>query len=85
MGKGDRHDENFAQIIKIAIQYNKAVRIGVNWGSLDQELLTNLMDQNATLPEPKDFKEVTYEAMIQSALQSAEYAQKLGLPKIAIL
>jgi len=85
VGKGNRHDENFAQIIKIAIEYNKAVRIGVNWGSLDQELVTDFMDANAKLKEPKDFKEVTYNTMIHSALSSAEHAQKLGLPKDKIV
>ena len=85
VGKGDRHDENFASIVKIAIEHNKAVRIGVNWGSLDQELLTDLMDRNAKLKDPKDFKEVTYAAMIQSALQSAELAQKIGLAENKIV
>ncbi len=81
VGKGRLHDDNFAQIIKIAVDNGKAVRIGVNWGSLDQELLTELMDQNAEASHPKDFGEVTREAMVQSALRSAEYALKLGLPR----
>src|SRR5262249_47783160 len=85
VGKGRLHDDNFAQIIKIAIDNNKAVRIGVNWGSLDQELLTELMDVNAKLAKPKDFSAVTQEAMVQSALRSAEYAQELGLPKDKII
>ena len=85
VGKGDRHDENFAQIVKIAVEHDKPVRIGVNWGSLDQEMLTQLMDENAKLKEPKDFKEVTYQAMIQSALTSAECAEKLGLGKDKII
>jgi len=85
VGRGNRHDENFASIIKIAIEYNKPVRIGVNWGSLDQELLTQLMDDNAKTKEPKDFKQVTYEAMIQSALRSAELAQKFGMNKDKII
>ena len=80
LGKGRLHDDNFAQIIKIAVDNGKAVRIGVNWGSLDQELLTDLMDKNAKSSNPKDFSEVTREAMVQSALQSAEYALKAGLP-----
>ncbi len=79
VGRGRLHDDNFAQIIKIAVDNGKAVRIGVNWGSLDQELLTELMDANAKSPDPKDFSEVTREAMVQSALRSAEYALKLGL------
>ena len=85
VGKGQRHDENFSAIVKIAIDNNKAVRIGVNWGSLDQELLTDLMDKNAKRKKPKDFKEVTYTAMIESALHSAELAQKIGLKKDKIV
>ncbi|MCR4338230.1 MAG: flavodoxin-dependent (E)-4-hydroxy-3-methylbut-2-enyl-diphosphate synthase [Candidatus Omnitrophica bacterium] len=85
VGRAERHDENFSAIIKVAIEHNKPVRIGVNWGSLDQELLTNLMDENAKLAEPRDAKEVTYEAMIQSALRSAELAQKLGMKKNKII
>ncbi|MDE2028508.1 MAG: flavodoxin-dependent (E)-4-hydroxy-3-methylbut-2-enyl-diphosphate synthase [Candidatus Omnitrophica bacterium] len=85
VGKGRLHDDNFAQIVKIAIDKGKAVRIGVNWGSLDQELLTELMDANARSSKPKDFSEVTREAMVQSALRSAEYALKLGLPKTKLV
>jgi (E)-4-hydroxy-3-methylbut-2-enyl-diphosphate synthase len=85
VGKGERHDENFSSIIKIAIEHDKAVRIGVNWGSLDQELLTSLMDENAKQKDPKDFKEVTYEAMIQSALMSAHLAESLGMKKDKIV
>ena len=85
VGKGERHDANFASIIKTAVSNKKAVRIGVNWGSLDQELLTGLMDKNAALKKPKSFKEVTYAAMIQSALASAGLAEKLGLPKDKIV
>jgi (E)-4-hydroxy-3-methylbut-2-enyl-diphosphate synthase len=81
VGRGKLHDDNFAQIVKIAVDNGKAVRIGVNWGSLDQDLLTDLMDRNAKSSQPKDFSEVTREAMVQSALQSAEYAIKLGLPR----
>ncbi len=81
VGKGRLHDDNFAQIVKIAVDNGKAVRIGVNWGSLDQELLTECMDANARSATPKDFSDVTQEAMVQSALRSAEYALKLGLPK----
>ncbi len=85
VGKGGRHDENFSAIVKVAIEHKKAVRIGVNWGSLDQELLTHLMDKNAKLRTPRDFKEVTYDAMIKSALTSAQFAEKLGLPKNKIV
>ena len=85
VGKGDRHDENFAAIVQIAVEHDKAVRIGVNWGSLDQELLTDLMNQNACRPDPLDFKEVTYAAMIESALRSAHAAEKLGCRKERIV
>jgi len=85
VGKGERHDRNFSDIIKVAIDHDKPVRIGVNWGSLDQDLLTQMMDENAVLKEPKDFKEVTYDAMIQSALASAELAKKIGLSKDKII
>lgn len=85
VGKGDKHDDNFAAIVKCAIKYDKPVRIGVNWGSLDQELFTELMDDNAKLDTPKDFKEVVIDAMILSAVQSTEYAIRLGLPKEKIV
>ncbi len=85
VGRGERHDENFAAIVKIAVANGKAIRIGVNWGSLDQELLTSLMDKNAKLKKPKNFKEVTYDAMIQSALNSAHLVEKLGCPKNKII
>ncbi|MCA9401920.1 MAG: flavodoxin-dependent (E)-4-hydroxy-3-methylbut-2-enyl-diphosphate synthase, partial [Candidatus Omnitrophica bacterium] len=79
VGKGDKHDDNFTQIIKIAIENDKPVRIGVNWGSLDQELLTSLMDENAKQKQPKDFREVMFDAMIKSALMSAQLAETIGL------
>ncbi|MBI5149740.1 MAG: flavodoxin-dependent (E)-4-hydroxy-3-methylbut-2-enyl-diphosphate synthase [Candidatus Omnitrophica bacterium] len=85
VGKREKHDENFAQIIKIAIDNNKPVRIGVNWGSLDQELVTALMDRNARRKNPKDSKEVTYQAMVHSALESAALARKLGMKKDKIV
>jgi (E)-4-hydroxy-3-methylbut-2-enyl-diphosphate synthase len=85
VGRGRLHDDNFAQIIKIAVDNGKAVRIGVNWGSLDQELLTELMDANARSSSPKGFNEVTREAMVQSALRSTEYALKLGLSREKII
>jgi (E)-4-hydroxy-3-methylbut-2-enyl-diphosphate synthase len=74
-----RHDENFVTIIRVALENDKPVRIGVNWGSLDQALLTELMDENARLPEPADSRDVMIEAMIQSALRSAELAEETGL------
>lgn len=85
VGKGQLHDDNFATIVKIAIENDKAIRIGVNWGSLDQELLTEMMDKNAKLKNPKDAKDVTYQAMMESALRSAEYARKLGAKKEKIV
>ena len=79
VGFKDKRDRQFAEIVEIALKHGKAVRIGVNWGSLDQELLTRLMDENATLPEPKDAREVMHEAIVQSALLSAARAMELGL------
>jgi (E)-4-hydroxy-3-methylbut-2-enyl-diphosphate synthase len=76
---GKRHDENFQTIVRVAIEYDKAVRIGVNWGSLDQALLTELMDANARLAEPRDARDVMIEAMIESAMRSAELAEATGL------
>jgi (E)-4-hydroxy-3-methylbut-2-enyl-diphosphate synthase len=79
VGKGDKRDRQFAQMIEAAMRFDKVVRIGVNWGSLDQELLASLMDQNAARAEPWDAKSVMYQALVQSALSSAEYARELGL------
>lgn len=76
---GKRRDENFRTIIQIALDNEKPVRIGVNWGSLDQDLLTTLMDDNARSAEPRDAKEVYIEAMLQSALRSAFIAEEMGL------
>jgi (E)-4-hydroxy-3-methylbut-2-enyl-diphosphate synthase len=74
-----RHDENFATIVRVAIENDKPVRIGVNWGSLDQALLTDLMNANAVAPEPRDSRDVMIEAMIESAMRSAELAEETGL------
>jgi (E)-4-hydroxy-3-methylbut-2-enyl-diphosphate synthase len=74
-----RRDENFRTIVEIAAEYDKPVRIGVNWGSLDQQLLTELMDENAKSDEPRDAKLVMIEAMVQSALRSAALAEEVGL------
>jgi (E)-4-hydroxy-3-methylbut-2-enyl-diphosphate synthase len=79
VGKGDKHDKQFGLMIEAAIRWNKPVRIGVNWGSLDQELLAELMDQNSRRPAPWGAKPVMYEALITSALQSAQAAVKLGM------
>jgi (E)-4-hydroxy-3-methylbut-2-enyl-diphosphate synthase len=74
-----RHDENFVTIIRVALEHDRPVRIGVNWGSLDQALLTTLMDANAALPVPADSRDVMIEAMVQSALRSAELAEETGM------
>ena len=79
VGKGDKHDRQFAQMIEAACRHDKPVRIGVNWGSLDQELLAALMDENAARREPWDAKQVMYQALVQSALQSAQQAVELGM------
>ncbi|MGV1014387.1 MAG: flavodoxin-dependent (E)-4-hydroxy-3-methylbut-2-enyl-diphosphate synthase [Methyloceanibacter sp.] len=79
VGFKDKRDKQFAQIIDIALKHGKAIRIGVNWGSLDQDLLTRLMDENARLPEPKEARAVMHEAIVQSALLSAARAVELGL------
>ena len=74
-----RHDEHFATIVRVAIDNGKPVRIGVNWGSLDQQLLTELMDENARTADPRDARDVMIEAMIESAMRSAELAEATGL------
>jgi (E)-4-hydroxy-3-methylbut-2-enyl-diphosphate synthase len=74
-----RHDENFQTIVRVAIDHDKPVRIGVNWGSLDQALLTELMDANARTAEPRDARDVMIEAMVESAVRSAELAEATGL------
>ncbi len=75
-----RRDDNFRTIIHVAMNEGKPVRIGVNWGSLDQQLLTEMMDANATLAEPRDARDVTMDAMVESAMRSAELAEESGLP-----
>ena len=85
VGKGDKHDKQFAQMVDVAIKYNKALRIGVNWGSLDPELWASLMDINAKRSKPFEARQVMYEALIQSATQSAKRAVELGLSAEQIL
>ncbi|MCE1242541.1 MAG: flavodoxin-dependent (E)-4-hydroxy-3-methylbut-2-enyl-diphosphate synthase [Oryzomicrobium sp.] len=80
VGHGKKRDEQFAQMVGFAIQYGKPIRIGVNWGSLDQDLLARVMDENASRPQPKDAIEVMREALVTSALESAAKAEELGLP-----
>jgi (E)-4-hydroxy-3-methylbut-2-enyl-diphosphate synthase len=79
VGFREKRDKQFSEIIEIALRHGKPVRIGVNWGSLDQELLTQLMDRNAASSSPKDAQEVLHEAMVCSALLSAERAEELGM------
>src|SRR5665213_1748348 len=81
VGFKNKRDSQFTDIVEIAIRNDKAVRIGANWGSLDQELLTKLMEENAASPNPVDARAVTREAMVQSALLSAARAEEIGLPK----
>src|SRR6478752_9956766 len=69
---GKKHDDNYRTMVECAVEYGKPVRIGVNWGSLDSALLTQMMDENSRLPEPKDAREVTMDAMVASAIQSAQ-------------
>ena len=85
VGFGRKRDSQFATLIETAIEYAKPVRIGVNWGSLDGELLTRMMDENAQLPAPKEARAVTQEALIVSALDSAERAQAIGLARDKIV
>jgi (E)-4-hydroxy-3-methylbut-2-enyl-diphosphate synthase len=85
VGRGSKRDPQFAAMVEAACRYRKPVRIGVNWGSLDQDLLTRMMDENSRAAEPKDALEVLREATVQSALGSAARAEELGLPHDAIV
>src|SRR3984893_4908057 len=85
VGIGRKDDNNFRTMIEVAADNQKPVRIGVNWGSLDQALLTRMMDENSRLEEPKDAREVTMEAMVVSALNCAKLAEKYGLPPDQII
>ncbi len=85
VGRGSKRDPQFAQMVEFACRYNKPVRIGVNWGSLDQSVLARLLDENAQLAEPQPLPEVMREAVITSALESADKAVELGLPKDRIV
>ncbi|MBC7994777.1 MAG: flavodoxin-dependent (E)-4-hydroxy-3-methylbut-2-enyl-diphosphate synthase [Rhizobacter sp.] len=79
VGKGDKRDRQFAQMVEVAAKYNKVVRIGVNWGSLDQELLAQMMDDNGKLAEPFEPQQIMYRAIITSAIESARRAEEIGL------
>ena len=85
VGFKNKRDPQFTQIVEMAIKHGRPVRIGVNWGSLDQELLTKLMDENSRQPEPLDARAVMHEAMVQSALLSAARAEEIGLAKNRII
>ena len=85
VGFKDKRDKQFSDIVEFAIRFGKPVRIGANWGSLDQELLTHLMEENARLANPRDARAVMREAMVQSALSSAARAEEIGLPKNRII
>ena len=85
VGKGDKKDKQFAQMIEAALQWDKPVRIGVNWGSLDQALLAALMDANRRRPQPWDGRQVMYEALITSAIDSADQAVRLGMDPAQVL
>src|SRR5581483_5338861 len=85
VGFKDKKDKQFSAIVEFAIRYGKPVRIGANWGSLDQELLTRLMDENSKSANPREARAVTHEAMVQSALLSAKRAEEIGLPKNRII
>src|SRR4051794_7859005 len=82
---GKKTDDNFRTMIEVAVENQKPVRIGVNWGSLDSALLTRMMDENSLLPEPKDAREVTLDAIVASAVQSAEAAERHGLSRDKII
>ncbi len=85
VGKGEKRDRQFGQMIEVALKWNKPVRIGVNWGSLDQEMLADMMDANSQRDQPWDAKSVMYEALIRSALESADFAKSLGMSAQQIL
>ncbi|TDY01013.1 flavodoxin-dependent (E)-4-hydroxy-3-methylbut-2-enyl-diphosphate synthase [Thiohalophilus thiocyanatoxydans] len=85
VGKGKKRDEQFARLIEVAIEYDKPVRIGVNWGSLDQNLLARMMDENAKRPEPREPTALMHAAVVTSALESARQAEELGLPHDRII
>jgi (E)-4-hydroxy-3-methylbut-2-enyl-diphosphate synthase len=80
VGRGAKRDDNFARMVEVACRYGKPVRVGVNWGSLDQELLAKMMDENARRPQPWEASAVLREALVRSAIESAQRAEELGLP-----
>ncbi len=85
VGKGDAGDAHFSSMIEVALKHDRPVRIGVNWGSLDQDLMARMMDRNNALPVPKDLAEVTREALVVSAIESAKRAEEIGLGRDKIV
>jgi (E)-4-hydroxy-3-methylbut-2-enyl-diphosphate synthase len=85
VGRGEKKDSQFATMIEIACRYDRPVRIGVNWGSLDPDLIVRMMDENARAPEPRDAERVMREAMVESAISSAQRAEQVGLPRDHII
>jgi (E)-4-hydroxy-3-methylbut-2-enyl-diphosphate synthase len=85
VGAGKHHDDNFKRMVEVAIENDKPVRIGVNWGSLDQALLTRMMDENSKSAQPRDARAVTFDAICTSAIQSAQLAEEIGLPRNKII
>jgi (E)-4-hydroxy-3-methylbut-2-enyl-diphosphate synthase len=85
VGRGEKKDSQFATMVEIACRYDRPVRIGVNWGSLDPDLIVRMMDENARSPEPRDAEQVMREAMVESAISSAERAEQVGLPRDRII
>ena len=85
VGAGKHHDDNFKRMIDAAIEFDKPVRIGVNWGSLDQALLTRMMDENSKSPHPREARDVTFDAICTSAMQSAQLAEEIGLSRDKII
>ncbi|EGV16124.1 flavodoxin-dependent (E)-4-hydroxy-3-methylbut-2-enyl-diphosphate synthase [Thiocapsa marina] len=85
VGRGEKKDSQFATMVEIACRYDRPVRIGVNWGSLDPDLIVRMMDENARSPEPRDADQVMREAMVESAISSAERAEQVGLPRDRII
>jgi (E)-4-hydroxy-3-methylbut-2-enyl-diphosphate synthase len=85
VGKGTKHDDNYATMLKVAMDNDKPIRIGVNWGSIDQDLLSAFMEENSKLPNPKEVRDVLLDTMVKSAELSCEYALKIGVPKDKII
>jgi (E)-4-hydroxy-3-methylbut-2-enyl-diphosphate synthase len=85
VGRGEKKDSQFATMVEIACRYDRPVRIGVNWGSLEPDLIVRLMDENARSPEPRDAEQVMREAMVESAISSAKRAEQVGLPRDRII